>query len=170
MDTRKDTCCVTGSRPQKLPFGFDEAHPDCAALKKRLREELEKSIKSGYAHFLSGCALGVDQWALELLLDLKKCYPHIKIEAVIPCENQDLKWNLAKKERYRSLLVRCDIKTMLQSAYSPDCMRKRNQYMVDRSALVIAVWNMQSGGTKQTVAYAKKSGKAVVLIPAGAMA
>ena len=42
-------------------------------------------------------------------------------------------------------------------------MQKRNQFMVDHSNLLIAVWDGSSGGTSNCVAYAKKIGLQIVL-------
>lgn len=53
-------CAFTGYRPQKMPFGFDENDPRCIDFKRRLREAIEDLIGQGYAHFLSGGALGMD--------------------------------------------------------------------------------------------------------------
>ena len=38
---RATTCCFTGHRPNKLPWGEDERAPRCLALKARLGELLE---------------------------------------------------------------------------------------------------------------------------------
>ncbi len=39
-------------------------------------------------------------------------------------------------------------------------MQKRNEYMVDKSNLVLAIWNGdKSGGTWNTIKYAMKKGK-----------
>ena len=44
-------------------------------------------------------------------------------------------------------------------------MLKRNRYMVDKSELVIAVFNgTKSGGTWYTINYARRSGKQVEII------
>ena len=40
-------------------------------------------------------------------------------------------------------------------------MMKRNKYMVDKSDIVVAVWNGSKGGTANTVKYAKQSGKTI---------
>lgn len=42
----------------------------------------------------------------------------------------------------------------------------RNEWMVDRSSLVIAVYNGESGGTKNTIECAKAHGIEVVMIQA----
>ena len=42
--------------------------------------------------------------------------------------------------------------------YFRGCYQVRNEWMVDRSARVIAVFNGEPSGTKNTVVYAKKKG------------
>lgn len=48
--------------------------------------------------------------------------------------------------------------------YAPYLMQKRNEYMVDLSDKVIAVWNGKSGGTANCVKYAKTVDKPIMLI------
>ena len=45
--------------------------------------------------------------------------------------------------------------------YKPYLMQKRNEYMVDHADEVIAVWNGNSGGTKNCVEYAIKQQKLI---------
>jgi uncharacterized phage-like protein YoqJ len=42
--------------------------------------------------------------------------------------------------------------------YRAELMQIRNEWMVDRCDLLIAVWNGTPGGTANCVAYAKKEG------------
>ena len=53
---------------------------------------------------------------------------------------------------------------MLQREYTPGCMEKRNQYMVDHAYYILAVWNGRPSGTGNTVRYAQKKGKFVIVI------
>jgi uncharacterized phage-like protein YoqJ len=43
-------------------------------------------------------------------------------------------------------------------------MYKRNEYMVDNSDIVMAVWNGKKSGTSYTVEYAKKKGRRVLVL------
>ncbi len=161
----KKICCFTGHRPQNLPFGFNEGDSRCIALKKRLKEEIEKQItENGVTHFISGMALGVDTYVAEIVLDLKRTYQGITLEVAIPCEDQPNKWKERDRDRYYSLVEQCDKETMVSKRYTSDCMHKRNHYMVDASDIIIAVWDGSSSGTGKTVEYAKSSGKTVVVI------
>ena len=42
--------------------------------------------------------------------------------------------------------------------YSSGCYQIRNEWMVDHSARVIAAWNGEPSGTKNTIDYANKVG------------
>lgn len=72
---------------------------------------------------------------------------------------------MAQRERYYDIAAQCDKETMLQSHYSPDCMGKRNRYMVDHADFIIAVWDGRPSGTGKTVTYARgRNGKSIIVI------
>ena len=106
----------------------------------------------------------VDIYAAEIVLALKEKYPQITLECAIPYERQAVRWPEALRNRYFSIAERCDQETMLQRQYTPDCLRKRNQYMVDHAEIVLAVWNGNPSGTGQTVWYARETGKPVWIV------
>ncbi len=158
------TCCFTGHRPQNLPCGFNEKHKFCVDIKKQLKTMIISMIKNeGVSHFISGGALGVDMWAMEIVLALKNKYD-ITLEAAIPCEGQSKKWNEELQKRYNYLIDRCDKITLVQKEYTSDCMMKRNKYMVDNSTYIIAVWNGKCSGTSKTIRYAKDKCRQVFCI------
>lgn len=162
---KKITCAFTGHRPQKLPFRFNEADLRCVRLKETLRGEIIKLIEEQHAErFISGMALGTDMYAAEIVLDLKKIFPGIVLECAIPCETQAVKWPEATRERYFDIVSKCDIETMLQRPYTPDCMHRRNRYMVEQADYLIAVWSGSAGGTQKTIEYAQRLDRPVTVI------
>ena len=161
---RETTCCFTGHRPEKLPWGEDEDDPRCVALKARIRLELEEAYRAGYRHFICGMARGADFYFCEAALALRDERSGITVEAAIPCEEQAARWPRRDQERYFYLVGHCDQETMLQRAYDRSCMMQRNRYMVDRSARLIAVYDGMLGGTMYTVTYAMKQELDVVFL------
>lgn len=163
MKTKK--CAFTGHRPQSLPFGFNEADERYIALKQKLRDEIIRQIEeNGVTHFITGMAIGVDMFAAEIVLGLKSAYNGITLECAFPCETQAEKWSEALRDRYFDIASKCDKETLLQQRYTPDCMHKRNRYMVDQADYIIAVWNGKPSGTGKTVQYAQQQGKPVRVI------
>lgn len=156
------TCAFTGHRPQNLPFGFNEEDERCIDLKKTLREQIINLIENeGVTHFISGMAIGVD---IEIVLGLKASYPGITLESAIPCESQAAKWSEALRDRYFDIASKCDKETLIQTHYTPDCMDKRNRYMVDHADYIIAVWDGKPSGTGKTVMYAQSKGKVIIKV------
>ena len=163
---KENTCCFTGHRPQKLPWGFDESDARCTYLKKYMYAVLSRAIRAGYTHFISGMALGGDIYFAEAVLSLKEKYPHIQLECAIPYQKQPAAWGIQDRMRYRDILEQCDTRTLLAKAYFRGCLLARNRYMVDQSDLLLAAYMESSGGgTKSTVAYAEKKGLKIVYLP-----
>ena len=165
MRGKPNSCCFTGHRPTKLPWGFDETDPRCEELKKRIRDAVEAACEEGYTHFLCGMAMGCDLYYAETVLALKERFPAITLEAAIPCLTQTDGWPEEQKQRYRRILAACDYETVVQETYSRDCMQRRNRYMVDHASLLIAVHDGLPGGTRSTVLYAMRQKIMVVNLP-----
>lgn len=159
-------CCLSGSRPKSLPWGTNEDDYRCKELKQRLTLEIEKAIIRGYRHFISGMALGVEQYAFEILINYKKNNPEVDIflEAAIPCESQAYKWNEKQRNRYFKILENVDKETLISHRYNSLIMQQRNKYMVNKSSLLIAVTNSFKGGTINTINFAKAYGIEIILI------
>lgn len=165
MRARPVSCCFSGHRPTKLPWGNKEDDERCVALKRRLWDILEMSYEEGYRHFICGMAQGCDLYFCELALQLRDKYGDVSVEAAVPCPTQADGWSREERQRWQRLLDQCDVETMVQDHYSPDCMQRRNRYMVDHAALLIAVHDGQSGGTRRTIEYAIRRGLNIIDIP-----
>ena len=158
-------CAFTGHRPKKFPWGYNEADIRCVTLKKAITEEIVKRVDAGYTDFLSGMAEGTDTWAALAVLALKKENPALKLHCVLPCEGQADGWSASARELYHSILVQADEVVYVSREYSKDCMLKRNRYLVDHAACLLAVYNGEwRGGTAMTVRYAQKLGREVIIL------
>ncbi len=161
---REKTCCFTGHRSSKLPWGANESDPRCIRLKASLADAVEAVYAEGVRHFICGMAEGCDTFFGEAVAELRRSRPDVTLEAAVPCEEQDLRWSPERTERYDRLLAECDKRTLVSRHYTPDCMMRRNRYMVDRSCVVIAVFNGSAGGTFNTLRYAIASGLKIIEI------
>ena len=57
------------------------------------------------------------------------------------------------------LVAACDYRDPgVRSSYTPACMQRRDRYMVDHAALLIAAFDGTAGGTRYTVEYALRRG------------
>jgi uncharacterized phage-like protein YoqJ len=165
MRARQESCCFTGHRPGKLPWGYDEEDRRCLDLKRRIADAAETAYEQGFRHFLCGMAQGCDLYFCECVLALRTRHPDLTVEAAIPCPTQADSWPEAQRERYRALVAACDLETLVSEAYSPACMQRRDRYMVDHASLLIAAFDGSAGGTRYTVEYAMRRGLSIVDLP-----
>lgn len=163
---QEKSCCFTGHRPDKLPWGTNERDKRCLDCKELLRQALELMYDQGIRHFISGMARGGDLYFAEEVLKLKEKYPEITLECARPCESQADHWSVEEQLRYQEILNRCDVETLVQYSYDRGCMMRRNRYMVDHSGWLIALYDgIPKGGTAQTLAYALRRGLRTHIIP-----
>lgn len=165
--TRETTCCFSGHRPSKLPWGDDETDSRCLRLKEAIARAVERAYDRGYRHFVCGMAQGADFYFCEAVQKLRDERPDVTVEAAIPCEEQAARWLERDRDRYFRLVGLCDFETMVQHHYDRNCMLRRNRYMVDRSSLLIAAFDGTMGGTMYTITYAMKREVEVVTIEVG---
>lgn len=168
MEQTKKICCVTGHRPKGFPWKYtgDPAEMYDFHFETVIESVVEKLILDGYNHFICGGAIGVDTvFALSVLhwRDLK--YPHITLEVAVPCPAQDKKWNKDDKAVYEEIITLADEVNVISEHYTKFCFHKRNEYMVNKSDLVLAVWNgEEKGGTYYTYQYALRHNKNTMVI------
>ncbi len=161
---KSETACFTGHRSQKLPWKFNENDERCVAMRNKAKGLIEKAINIGYKNFISGMALGFDTICAELVLELKEKYPHIRLVCAIPCKTQSAPWHENQKIRYQSILKQADLIRYISNEYTENCMLERNEYMINNSSLVIALYNGKGGGTGYTVRRAKERNLELLII------
>lgn len=144
---------VTGHRPDKLSNAYQE--DGFKLLVETAVEEIEK-LKP--AKVLSGMALGWDQAVCVACQELE--IPYI---ACLPFKDQDSVWPDRSKRFWRQLCKdaeKCII--VCKGSYEAQKMQTRNEYMVDNSDQLLALWNKSPGGTGNCVKYAIKQKKPII--------
>ncbi len=154
-ELRQHRCCFTGHRPEKL--GASEA-----VVVAGLKKEIRTAITDGFSVFISGMARGVDLWAAEIVLTLRDEGTAIRLVCANPYRGFENRWSREWQERYRRVMERADLVRFICPEYNRYCFQRRNEWMVNRSARVIAIYNGKAGGTRNTIEYAKAHGIQVV--------
>lgn len=163
---RELKCCFTGYRPSKFPFSINESDPMYLEFENSLYGEIISLIDKGCTTFITGMAMGFDIIAAETVLTVKSAVKNKKVKlcCVLPFQNQIDTFYDSWKERYLSVLEKCDEKTVLSEEYHNGCYANRNKFMVDNSDYVLTWYDGKSGGTKNTIDYALKKQRAVINI------
>lgn len=135
---------VTGHRPNKLG-GYTTA-----AINHRNRiamialEELKPEL------VLTGMALGWDT-----AIALACIHKDIPFHACVPFIGQESQWPTVSKSLYEFILSKAArVVIVSEGGFSARKMQVRNQYVVDNSEQVAALWDGTNGGTGNCIQYA----------------
>ena len=156
-ELREHCCCFTGHRPEKLTMPEHE-------VKAALEAQIRATIRDGFQIFISGMARGVDIWAADIVLQLRNEGQPIRLICALPFPGFGLNWSEKWQNPYRQILKDADMVWTVCPKYSQRCFQIRNQWMVDRSSRVIAVYNGAHGGTRNTIEYAASQGIPIIKI------
>ena len=155
QELRKRRCCFTGHRPEKLKVGEKE-------VKTLLERAIDEAIQDGFITFITGMARGVDTWAAEIVLEKKKTNKELHLICALPHPNFDRNRSIVEKMKFAKILKKADLIREINNHYFTGCYQVRNEWLVDKASRVIAVFNGQKSGTKNTIDYAKRKGIEVV--------
>ena len=164
-------CAITGHRPSRFKWRYNESDNGCKRLKRRLKEQFILFYEKGVRRFYIGGALGTDLWSGEILAELKGQpeYSDIELVLVLPFDGLDRDWD--PKSRQRLAVLRQHSTEAIVTGDSEDPpvanYRLRNQYMVDHASCLLAVYDNDRdlrSGTMQTVNYVRRKHLPIILI------
>ncbi len=149
----------TGHRPDKLG-GYGSVNPLRDQIMLQVRGALIRYGFGSNDQAISGMALGFDQWAANACVGL-----HIPFTAAVPFVGQEASWPVDAQARYRELLGKAKkVEIVSSGGYAALKMQRRNEWMVDRCDMLLAVWDGSPGGTANCIAYARAKKKPITTI------
>lgn len=156
-EKRTHRVCFTGHRPEKLIRSAN-------TIKKDLEIQIRQAVIDGLYVFITGMARGVDIWAAQIVLKLRDEGTDVRLICACPYEGFSNGWNQEWKHQCKKILAAADFVKYICKRYNRSCFQLRNEWMVKHAARVIAVFNGEQSGTKNTVDYAIQVGVPVICI------
>lgn len=150
-EKRMHRVCFTGHRPEKLTRSEQ-------SIKADLEIQICRAIDDGLNVFITGMARGVDIWAAQIVLKLRDNGATIRLICACPYDGFESTWSPNWQRQYNDILKSADYVKYVCDGYSRSCFQRRNEWMVDHASRVIAVFNGEKSGTKNTIDYAIKLG------------
>lgn len=143
---------ATGHRPNKLG-GYSDT-----IAEKLMRLAWSALLSERPEGVISGMALGWDTAVARAAIKLD-----IPLIAAVPFEGQERQWPALAQYDYRKLLTRAArVAIISPGGYSARAMQQRNEWMVNESDKLLALWDGSSGGTANCIAYAIKKSREVI--------
>ncbi|SHK84816.1 SLOG family protein [Desulforamulus aeronauticus] len=158
-----------GPHITRYHFGGKEDHPDCMQIKKDLRETIVTLYReTAIYQYLSGVSLGIDIWAAETVLDLKKEYPALELYCVVPYSGQADKWSSKNQARYAHILHQSTgVIQISADTYIPGCSRALNVFLVEHAHILIAAFGREcrsKSGSIHRINIARENGNRIIFI------
>ena len=96
----------------------------------------------------------MDIWAAQIVLQLRREGHGVRLICACPYDGFESGWSQEWQRQYKEILSAADFVKYVCEGYSRSCFQIRNEWMVNHSARVIAVFNGEKSGTKNTIDYA----------------
>jgi uncharacterized phage-like protein YoqJ len=101
------TLLVTGYRAHELGI-FDNKHPGIPYIKKALAARLLPLVEEGLEWVITAGQYGVDLWACEVVIELKRQYSGLKLGIITAHAAPEEKWKEEKQNEYRRIVSAAD--------------------------------------------------------------
>ena len=100
--------------------------------------------------------------AAECVIELKKTYDAVRLVLYLPCHHPGTYWSDEDLIRSHRMMGMADEIRFVREEYTPECLKERNEMLVQNAEYGIAFLLTGRSGTGQTLAYAKKRGRQIV--------
>lgn len=157
------SCAITGPRPTRFKFTYNEHNKGCVRLKSRLRSQFIQLYEQGVRRFYVDGSLGIGQWSGEILLRMREQpeYTEIELVVVMPYPGHDARWDERSRQRLAFLLRHSAEHITVGKTACRESFLLRNRYMVDHVDCLVAVYDGMrnpDAGESVMVEYAEKKG------------
>lgn len=156
------TLCFTGPRPKREN---NYKIPNEKPIFERFRDVISRAYGHNFRTFIFGGAIGIDQLAMEAAVSKLSLYPDMKLVCARPFPSQHVRWPKHVQDEFLALIGYMDVVDVSPDPYSAKKMMIRNEFMVDLSDVIVAIYDsIVGGGTKNCVDYAIAQAKMVLTI------
>lgn len=157
LENKHITVCFTGHRKEKfLDTPLHSEKVTLCAVKTLLTLMTADAYDRGARYFITGMAKGVDLWAGEILLYMKRFLSDVHIIAAVPQPDHEKSFYGSERKLLFDIAYAADAAICTSPCYTKWCFHKRNDYMLAHSSALLGVLHTNAGGTAYTIGKAKK--------------
>ena len=98
---------VTGYRSYELGTFIDK-DPKIKVIKYALHQTLKEQVDNGLEWVITGAQLGIEQWTIEVVADMKKDYPQLKLAVMLPFKQFGSQWSEDNQAKLQKLIAQSD--------------------------------------------------------------
>ncbi len=146
------TIYVTGYRAHELGI-FNDKHPGIAVIKKALYDHLYQLCDEGLEWVVISGQLGVESWAAETVLELKKEFPDLKYSVITPFLEQEKNWNEQKQAQYIHIINNADFVTSVTKRpyEAPWQFIEKDKFIINNTDGMLLIYDEDNEGSPKYV-------------------
>ncbi|MEW9698378.1 DUF1273 domain-containing protein [Paenibacillus sp. SI8] len=139
---------ITGYKASELGI-FSLKHPGIQIIKKSIQKKLNSLLDEGLEWVIVSGQWGVELWAAEAALELKRTYKELKVAVITPFLEQEEKWSEEKKNIYSSVIGRADyVNSVTKTKYEgPWQFKERDKFLLRNTDGIILVYDEETEGS-----------------------
>jgi len=143
---------ITGYKNFELGI-FDNKAKEVAFIKMAIEKRLCNLIEEGLEWVIISGQLGVELWAGEAVIALKRAYPHIRLAIITPFLQHESNWNDKNKEYYQSIVSQADfVQSVSNKPYiSPMQFKNRDQFLLNKTDGMLIFYDEEKEGSPQYI-------------------
>ncbi|MGG1554853.1 DUF1273 domain-containing protein [Paenibacillus ferrarius] len=144
---------ITGYRASELGI-FSLKHAGIGIIKKAIQRRLIPLLEEGLEWVVVSGQWGVELWAAEAALELKKTdYPHLQLAVIPPFLEQEEKWGDDKKAYYANVLRGADyVNSVTKTKYDgPWQFKERDKFLLRNTDGLLLVYDEETGGSPRYI-------------------
>lgn len=124
-----------------------------------MEKRLVTLIDEGLEWVIVSGQLGVETWAAEVVIDLKKEHTELKYAVITPFLEQEKNWNDLRKETYHRIVAQADYQTSLTKRpyEAPWQFIEKDKFFMRNSDGMLIVYDEENEGSPKFVKRAAES-------------
>ncbi|WP_338749590.1 DUF1273 domain-containing protein [Bacillus sp. FJAT-52991] len=141
---------VTGYKPHEIGV-FKQKDIAIDYIKKALKQQLLQLLDEGLEWVLISGQLGVECWTAEVVFELQKEGRDVRLAILTPFLQQEVNWKEEKRTYYEVIVSQADFVASVsnQPYTSPQQFRNKNQFMLQKSVGLLALYDEEKEGSPQ---------------------
>lgn len=143
---------ITGYRPHELGI-FNDTHPGVTIIKTALENQLRMLIEDGLEWIVISGQQGVENWAAQVVIELKADYPEVKYSIITPFLEQEKNWNEHKQATYMHIVSKADFVTSVTKRpyEAPWQFIEKDKFIIDNTDGALLVYDEENEGSPKYV-------------------
>ncbi len=144
------TLVITGYRSFELGV-FQDKDPKIKVIKKVIKNSLQQYVEEGVEWVLISGNLGVEIWAGEIVLELQKEYPELKLGIIFPFGKFGEQWNEKNQQVLNELKTQANyVNATSHSIYNnPGQLKIHSKFLLEHSGGALVIYDEEYPGKTQ---------------------